>query len=101
MQKEYTLKLKPHEAASTQIIQSYLAQSAGVSPENINGILIIKKSIDARSKQAWINLTVRAFINEPLIPSFQKCTSCCQNSYNYWSRTCWFICSTSINRRRN
>lgn len=68
MQKEYTLKLKPHEAASTQIIQSYLAQSAGVSPENINGILIIKKSIDARSKQAWINLTVRAFINEPLIP---------------------------------
>ncbi len=68
MQKEYTLKLKPDEAASSQVIQSYLAQTAGVSIQEINGFLITKKSIDARSKQAWVNLNLKAFINEPFIP---------------------------------
>jgi uncharacterized FAD-dependent dehydrogenase len=66
MQKEFTLRLKPQEAASPEIIQSYIAQTAGCKPEAVNGFLIMKQSIDARSRQqVWINLGLRAFIQEP------------------------------------
>ncbi len=67
MQKDITLKLKPEEAASDAIILSYIASSTGFDISAINGFLLTKKSIDARSKQAWVNLTLKAFINEPFI----------------------------------
>ena len=72
MQKDLTLKLKPDEAASENSILTYIARSAGISEPEINGFLITKKSIDARSKQAWINLGVKAFINEPFISRERK-----------------------------
>lgn len=72
MQKECTLKLKPQEAASAEIIQQYIAAASGQPAKSINGYTILKKSIDARSKQVWVNLTVNAFINEPFIPRKAK-----------------------------
>ncbi len=72
MQKEITLKLKPHEAASEKIIRSYISASASISLDALAGFIIIKQSIDARSKQAWVNLTVRAFIHEPFIAVSKK-----------------------------
>jgi uncharacterized FAD-dependent dehydrogenase len=66
MQKEITLKLKPSEAADNNIIKKILASSAGVPLNNISGFIIIRQSIDARSRQqVWINITVNAFISEP------------------------------------
>lgn len=67
MQKNITLKLKPEEAASDDIIARYIAQSAGITADQLQGFLIQKKSIDARSKQVWINLSLKAFIDEPFI----------------------------------
>ncbi len=67
MQKEITLKLKPEEAASEATILSYIASSAGFDVSAINGFLVLKKSIDARSKQAWVNLSLIAFIDEPFL----------------------------------
>ncbi|HJV19047.1 MAG TPA: FAD-dependent oxidoreductase [Sediminibacterium sp.] len=69
MQKEFILRLKPQEAASTEIIQACIARTAGLEPGEVTGFLITKQSIDARSKQqVWINLGVRVFINEPAVP---------------------------------
>ncbi|MFT3936514.1 MAG: FAD-dependent oxidoreductase [Chitinophagaceae bacterium] len=65
MQKEITCKLLPSEAASEEIVKQYIAQTAGVSKADITGYRIQKKSIDARGKQPWVNLTLKAFINEP------------------------------------
>lgn len=67
MQKDFTLKLKPHEAASDQIIQSYIADSASIQKDLLTGYYFTKKSIDARGKQTWINLSLRAFIDEPFV----------------------------------
>lgn len=67
MQKDIALKLKPAEAADNDIITAYAAAAQGCSKEDITGFYITKKSIDARSKQTWINLTIKAFINEPFI----------------------------------
>jgi uncharacterized FAD-dependent dehydrogenase len=66
MQQQYTLKLKPSEAANEPIVRQYIAQSSGKPIEQISGYHLLKRSIDARSRQqVWINLTVQVFIDEP------------------------------------
>ena len=65
MQQQISCKLLPSEAASETSVTQYIARAAGVLPGAVTGYHIRKKSIDARGKQAWVNLTVTAFINEP------------------------------------
>jgi uncharacterized protein len=55
MQKIISIKLLPSEAARSEAIKI----------STISGYSILKQSIDARGKQTWINLSIRAFINEP------------------------------------
>jgi uncharacterized FAD-dependent dehydrogenase len=65
MQKMISLKLLPSEAADQTVIKNYIAQSEAVTISSVSGFLILKQSIDARGKQPWINLSLKAFINEP------------------------------------
>jgi uncharacterized FAD-dependent dehydrogenase len=65
MQQTIILKLLPHEAADDNAIKNGIAKSSGKNIKAVAGFHIQKKSIDARSKPIWINLTVNAFINEP------------------------------------
>ena len=66
MQQQITLRLLPSEATDPTIISEKIAASVAVPVNTVNGFHILKQSIDARSRQAWVNLTVQAFINEPL-----------------------------------
>jgi uncharacterized FAD-dependent dehydrogenase len=65
MPQKHTLKLLPSEAADEAVVKKYIAASASVAVKDIYGYHIIKHSIDARGRQAWVHLTVNAFINEP------------------------------------
>jgi uncharacterized protein len=65
MQQKIALKLLPSEAADSNIVKNIIAKTCGKSTDDITGFHIIKKSLDARSKTVWVNLTVQAFINEP------------------------------------
>lgn len=66
MHKQISLRLKPAEATDEKLVRSYIASATGTDLKNISGFHIIKRSIDARSRQqVWINLTVHAFIGEP------------------------------------
>lgn len=65
MQKTISLKLLPSEAASEQSVRQYISRAEAVKIDAVFGYHILKSSIDARSKQPWVNLTVQAFINEP------------------------------------
>ena len=67
MQKKISLKLLPHEAHHTASILNAIAAFSSSQVKDITGYTVLKKSIDARSKTIWINLTVNAFINEPFI----------------------------------
>ncbi|MEO6637772.1 MAG: NAD(P)/FAD-dependent oxidoreductase, partial [Ginsengibacter sp.] len=71
MQQKISFKLLPNEAASDAAIKEHIANAAGKSLSQIFGYNVLKKSIDARSKTVWVNLTVNAYINEP----FQERTS--------------------------
>ena len=68
MQKEIVLKLKPAEALDDSVIKTYISNASAVPFSDITGFYKTKQSIDARSRsQVWINLTVRAYINEPFV----------------------------------
>jgi uncharacterized FAD-dependent dehydrogenase len=65
MQKIISLKLLPSEAASLSTIKEYIAKAEAVQVSAISGFTITRHSIDARSKQPWVTLSVMAYINEP------------------------------------
>ncbi len=65
MQKTIILKLLPSEAANEQVIKQYIAKAEAVNSTAVSGYYILKSSIDARSKQAWVNLQLQTYINEP------------------------------------
>jgi uncharacterized FAD-dependent dehydrogenase len=68
MQKTISLKLLPADAADDAIIKDHIAQATAAKKSSVSGFTIIKHSIDARSRQVWINITVQAFIDEPFQP---------------------------------
>jgi len=65
MQRTFVFKLLPSEASNDAILKKYIAQAAAVKPTSVSGYILQKRSIDARGKQPWINLSLLAFINEP------------------------------------
>ncbi len=68
MQKDLNLKLKPSEAANNEIVKDYIVKALGLTNDQLTGFYRFKESIDARSsKQVWINLSLKAFINEPFV----------------------------------
>lgn len=67
MKKQFTLKLKPSEAANEDYLKKILAAEIACAPSEISGYNILKRSIDARSKQVYINLSIEAFVREPYL----------------------------------
>ena len=65
MIKKVSLRLLPSEAGDEAVIKQYIAAAGGLMPDRISGFHIQKRSIDARGRQVWMNLTVDAFIDEP------------------------------------
>lgn len=65
MKKILSLKLLPSEAADEKCIIQYVARSEGLKPSQVTGFNILKRSIDARGRQPWVNLSIQSFIQEP------------------------------------
>jgi len=65
MQQKISLKLLPSEAADDAAIKALVAKTTSKKLSAITGYLVHKKSIDARGKTIWVNLTINAFIDEP------------------------------------
>ena len=65
MQQKFTLKVRPSEAADDAILKNLIAGAAAVHATQVTGYQILKRSIDARGRQPWVQLTLLAFINEP------------------------------------
>lgn len=64
MIQEYQLRLLPEIAASEQRLKEYLSAEKGINLQSINATRILKRSIDARQRTIFVNLKVRAYINE-------------------------------------
>ena len=64
MTTEYQLRVIPEIAASEQQLKACLINEKGLDGKQINAIRILKRSIDARQRTIYVNLTVRVYINE-------------------------------------
>jgi len=65
MKKQLTFRLKPSETADSSFLKKIIAQQSGVQFSSVTGFNFLKKSIDARGRQPYVNLTIEAFIDEP------------------------------------
>lgn len=58
---DYQLRVTPEIAANEQRIKAYIAQEKDIRADAIR---IIKRSIDARQRTIYVNLTVKAYVSE-------------------------------------
>lgn len=73
MIQEYTLRVLPETATNEQRLKEYLVQEKGLNAREIMGTRILKRSIDARQRTVFVNLTVRIYLNEmPQDDSYQR-----------------------------
>ena len=71
MQTKIQVRLTPSESAHGPSILKAICQITGEAESSITGYQILKKSVDARSRQQiWVNLTLIAFIKEPISKRF-------------------------------
>ena len=61
---EFQLRVLPQQAASEQAIADYVSQEKGIGRQTINHVRVLKRSIDARQRTIFVNLTVRVYQNE-------------------------------------
>lgn len=64
MIQEYQLRVLPEIAANEQRLKEYLIQEKGLNARDITATRILKRSIDARQRTIFVNLTVRTYLNE-------------------------------------
>lgn len=64
MIQEFQIRVLPVVASSEQNIISYIADEKGIDARTVNAVRVLKRSIDARQRTIFINLTVRVYINE-------------------------------------
>lgn len=64
MIQEIQLRILPEIAANEQRLKEYIAKEKGISLKQLNAVRILKRSIDARQRTVFVNLKVRAYVNE-------------------------------------
>ena len=64
MTQEFQIRVTPEVASSEENIKGYVAREKGLDARTVNCVRILKRSIDARQRQIFINLTLRVYINE-------------------------------------
>ena len=64
MIKELQLRVLPEEAANEQSLRRVVCRETGENPGAINAVRVLKRSVDARQRTVFVNLSLRIFINE-------------------------------------
>ncbi len=64
MTREYQIRLLPFQAGDADRIADYVAKEYAIDRRTIKHVRVLKRSIDARQRNIFVNLTIRVFINE-------------------------------------
>ena len=62
--KTLSLRLYPSVAAQDAELRKHIARELGVNPKSVTAVKVRKRSIDARQRTIYVNLTVDAYVNE-------------------------------------
>lgn len=66
MIQEYQISVEPRVAASNERIIQFLGAEKDVETTAVEGLRILRRSIDARHRRVMVNLMVRVYLNEPM-----------------------------------
>ncbi len=73
MIQDFQLRVVPQVAASDAALKEYVVQEKGLDGRRVQGLRILRRSIDARQRQIFVNLTVRVWVDEPMVEdAFQR-----------------------------
>lgn len=64
MTRDLQLRITPRDAYNEQSIRRYVAREQGWDERTITCVRTLRRSIDARQRDIYVNLSVRVFINE-------------------------------------
>ena len=64
LMKSLSLRVYPSVAAQDAELRKYIARELGVNPKSVTAVKVRKRSIDARQRTIYVNLTVDAYVNE-------------------------------------
>lgn len=77
MIQEFQIRVLPEQAINEQSLKQFIGRDKGLDIRTINALRILKRSIDARQRTIYVNLTVRLYINE--VPQDEEFT---RTTYN-------------------
>ena len=61
---EYNVRVLPQQAHNEEAIANYIARDKGINRKNIKKVRVLKRSIDARQRTIFVNLSLRVYVNE-------------------------------------
>jgi uncharacterized FAD-dependent dehydrogenase len=64
MIKELRLRILPEEAVNEQSLRRAVCRETGEDPEAVNAVRVLKRSVDARRRTVYVNVSLRVFIRE-------------------------------------
>lgn len=64
MFKQLNIRVAPNIAADERLLTRYAAGETGIDARTVKGLRIRRRSIDARQRQIYINLSIDLYINE-------------------------------------
>ena len=64
MVNEYQVRVLPHVAANEQRLKAWIADEYGLDVRTLTAVRILRRSIDARQRTVYVNLKLRAYVNE-------------------------------------
>lgn len=65
MQKTLSIRVHPSIAAQDRELRRYIVRELGIDARSLSDFRIRKRSIDARQRTVFVNLTMDIYINEP------------------------------------
>nr|MBE6190957.1 FAD-binding protein [Rikenellaceae bacterium] len=68
MPQTITLRLLPREAADAKHYTALAARCLGIAEQQVALVRVVKRSIDARQRQPWVNLTLELYIDQESQP---------------------------------
>ncbi len=69
MPQNLTLRLLPREAADPKHYTALAARRLGIREQQIALIRVVKRSIDARQRQPWVNLSLEVYVDQEEQPA--------------------------------
>ena len=64
MIKEFQVRVEPRVAASLEALSQYVGETNGFDTKDITHVRILRRSIDARQRKIFVNLSLRVYVNE-------------------------------------